>query len=177
MCIYFERSRTRLLKMKIKLFNRAITKSEILILYLTECFIRSKTGIRLDRRTVRYTLSVNSPVECEQECVNAQFFTCRSFSFRYPGSSSFSSSDPYHKAYDNCDLSDIDILSLDPLRDLLEDRLYDTWQRTSYRDCEFANTIGYGRTPSTTAIATSPSDINGITPIGIIHHPNSAYIY
>ena len=47
-----------------------------------ECFERVKTGIRLERKAVRYTLSVNSPLECEQECINTQFFTCRAFSYR-----------------------------------------------------------------------------------------------
>lgn len=52
----------------------------------------------------------------------------------------------YHKAYDNCDLSDIDLNSLDPIRDLIDDRFYDSWQRTSYsRDCD----IGTYRLPDT----------------------------
>lgn len=64
--------------------------------------------------------------------------------FRF--SSSGVLSDTYHKAYDNCDLSDIDINSLDPLRDLIDDRLYDTWQRTNLnRDCS----VGSYRLPDT----------------------------
>lgn len=61
-------------------------------------------------------------------------------------SSTATLSDLYHKTYENCDLSDIDLNSLDPLRDLIDDRLYDSWQRTSYsRDCD----IGSFRLPDT----------------------------
>ncbi|XP_046459374.1 uncharacterized protein LOC124205873 isoform X2 [Daphnia pulex] len=108
------------------------------------CFLRTKSGIRLERRSIRHSVTVNSPVECEQECINSHSFTCRSFSYRF--SSTATLSDLYHKTYENCDLSDIDLNSLDPLRDLIDDRLYDSWQRTSYsRDCD----IGSFRLPDT----------------------------
>lgn len=43
-------------------------------------------------------------------------------------------------------MSDIDLNSMDPLRDLIDDRGYDSWQRTSYsRDCD----IGSYRLPDT----------------------------
>lgn len=101
----------------------------------------------MDRRAIRYTLSVHSPVECEQECINAKFFTCRSFSYRF--SSTQTLSDAYHKAYDNCDLSDVDLNSLDPLRDLIDNRLYDSWQRISYsRECD----VGTYRVPDTAGL-------------------------
>ena len=47
-------------------------------------------------------------------------------------SSSASLSEAYHKAYDNCDLSDADLIDLEPQRDLIDDRNYDSWQRVSY---------------------------------------------
>ncbi|XP_045028889.1 uncharacterized protein LOC116921299 isoform X2 [Daphnia magna] len=110
----------------------------------TLCFLRTKSGIRMDRRAIRHSVTANSPVECEQECINSQYFTCRSFSYRFTSTASLS--ELYHKVYENCDMSDIDLNSMDPLRDLIDDRGYDSWQRTSYsRDCD----IGSYRLPDT----------------------------
>lgn len=132
---------------------------------LLECFERVKTGLRLDRKSVRYTLTVKSPLECEQECLNIQFFTCRAFSYRFSKFSFFSRSlkpengiplpsnhdhprpirfseaaslsEAYHKANDNCDLSDVEWNSLDPVYDILVDANYDSWQRFAYdRECD-----------------------------------------
>ena len=46
-------------------------------------------------------------------------------------------SEAYHKAYDNCDLSDVEWQSLDPIYDIIVDANYDSWHRVGYhRECD-----------------------------------------
>ncbi|KAJ8872285.1 hypothetical protein PR048_025887 [Dryococelus australis] len=97
---------------------------------LAECFIRVRTGQRIDHAVVKETLSAHSVVDCEIECLRSRFFTCRLFSYRY-GSPVIGGS-PH-----NCQLSDWPFTELDPRRDVLEDTEYELYERGSYgHGCE-----------------------------------------
>ncbi|XP_063238494.1 uncharacterized protein LOC134540006 [Bacillus rossius redtenbacheri] len=95
-----------------------------------ECFIRVRTGQRLDHAVVKESLSARSVVDCEIECLRSRFFTCRLFSYRY-GSAVIGG------APHNCQLSDWPFAQLDPRRDVRDDAEYELYERGSYgHGCE-----------------------------------------
>ena len=50
----------------------------------------------------------------------------------------------HHKSLDNCDLSDVDLNVGDSGRDLVNDRHYDSWTKTTYAsDCSIHNRYRY----------------------------------
>ncbi|BES97279.1 PAN domain [Nesidiocoris tenuis] len=84
-----------------------------------ECFVRIRTGFRLDRGVILASIHVPALYDCEYECTNQRKFTCNTFSFRYssvPGG-------------DNCQLSDKIYGVLDSYTDILPDRDYDIYDR------------------------------------------------
>jgi hypothetical protein len=52
------------------------------LLYFSECFLRSRTGFRLDRRILKVAITVPSLHDCEIECAKEGHFICNTFSFR-----------------------------------------------------------------------------------------------
>ncbi|XP_073986186.1 uncharacterized protein isoform X2 [Rhodnius prolixus] len=90
-----------------------------------ECFVRSRTGFRLDRPIVIVSTTVPSMYECEYRCVNERKFTCNVFSFRY----SLSPTVPG----DNCHLGERSYRSLDIYTDIIPDRDYDIYERNPNR--------------------------------------------
>ncbi|KAL1132616.1 hypothetical protein AAG570_010568 [Ranatra chinensis] len=90
-----------------------------------ECFVRTKSGFRLDKAVVIVSLTTRSLYDCEQECSNERKFSCNIFSFRY----SLSPSVPG----DNCHLGERVYRSLDPYTDIIPDRDYDIYERNPYR--------------------------------------------
>ncbi|XP_044744139.1 uncharacterized protein LOC123306292 [Coccinella septempunctata] len=97
----------------------------------SDCFWRVRSGQRLDHRVVKDTLTVNSIVDCQIECLKTRRFTCRAFSFRYGPPSSGG-------AVDNCQLTDWPFYELDPRIDFLPERGFEVYERGSY---------GYGCEP------------------------------
>ena len=52
--------------------------------------------------------------------------------------------DAYHKSYDNCDLSDVDVNLAHPVQDFVNDRHYDLWIRSAYtHDCSIHHRYTY----------------------------------
>ncbi|XP_033609606.1 uncharacterized protein LOC111870214 isoform X2 [Cryptotermes secundus] len=97
--------------------------------YHEECFLRSRTGFRLDRRILKVAITVPSLHDCEIECAKEGHFICNSFSFRYSLEPSF--------PHENCHLSDRIYYDLDPYTDILPDRNYDVYSRNEYaRTCQ-----------------------------------------
>jgi len=79
---------------------------------------------------VRDSLTVHSIKDCEIECIKAQKFTCRSFTFRYGSKTSGT-------IIDNCQLSDWPVRDMDHDRHLIPDDGFDVFERASYgRGCE-----------------------------------------
>jgi len=65
--------------------------------------------------------------------------------------------DAYHKSYDNCDLSDIDVSLAHPVQDFVSDRLYDLWVRSAYTyDCSNGNRHTYSDSTGEIIAAQSP---------------------
>ena len=61
----------------------------------------------------------------------------------------------YHKAYDNCDLTDIEWKFLDAVHDILQDANFDSWRRLSYRtEC----TVKTNRFPDTGMTTKNPNE-------------------
>nr|CAD7428020.1 unnamed protein product [Timema monikensis] len=95
-----------------------------------ECFLRVRSGQRLDQAVVKDSLNVPSVVDCELECLRSRFFTCRIFSYRYGPA-------VIGGPLDNCQLSDWPFVELDSRRDLVEDVGYELYERGSYgHGCE-----------------------------------------
>ncbi|XP_014245868.1 uncharacterized protein LOC106664558 isoform X2 [Cimex lectularius] len=86
-----------------------------------ECFIRTRSGFRLDRTKVLTSLTVPSLYHCETECANEKMFSCNIFSFRYSVSPAVPS--------DNCHLGESSSRNLDSYTDILPDRDYDIYER------------------------------------------------
>ncbi|KAK5647334.1 hypothetical protein RI129_002226 [Pyrocoelia pectoralis] len=112
----------------------------------SDCFLRVRSGQRLDHRVVRDSLTVKSIVDCQLECIRSHYFTCRGFSFRY-GSPSIGGS------IDNCQLTDWPIFDLNPRIHFVPENGYEIYERRSYgHGCEpnFGNKmdqlcyVGYG---------------------------------
>ncbi|GLV39891.1 uncharacterized protein CBL_08045 [Carabus blaptoides fortunei] len=96
----------------------------------SECFLRVRSGQRLDHTVVKDSIDCKSIVDCQLECLTSKRFTCRSFSYRYgppfPGGS-----------IDNCQLSDWPYAELDPRKDLVPEPGYEVYERGSYgHGCE-----------------------------------------
>ncbi|CAG2057621.1 unnamed protein product [Timema podura] len=95
-----------------------------------ECFLRVRSGQRLNQAVVKDSLNVPSVVDCELECLRSRFFTCRIFSYRYGPA-------VIGGPLDNCQLSDWPFVELDSRRDLVEDVGYELYERGSYgHGCE-----------------------------------------
>ncbi|XP_046985089.1 uncharacterized protein LOC124555265 isoform X1 [Schistocerca americana] len=95
-----------------------------------DCFWRVRSGQRLHPSVVRDSLSAHSLGQCERDCLNARFFTCRTFSYRY-------GPPVIGGPLDNCQLSDWPAAELRPLRQLVDDLEYELYERGSYgRGCE-----------------------------------------
>ncbi|KAI5699733.1 hypothetical protein M8J75_007770 [Diaphorina citri] len=87
-----------------------------------ECFIRSRSGFRLDRRTVVISLSAPTLYECEIACANEKKFQCNLFSYRYSASATL----------DNCNLSERNARVINLYYDIVPDRDYDIYERNEY---------------------------------------------
>ncbi|KAL7029998.1 hypothetical protein ACKWTF_006468 [Chironomus riparius] len=95
-----------------------------------QCFIRTIDHKRFFKAIVRDSLTVHSIKDCEIECIKAQKFTCRSFTFRYGSKTSGT-------IIDNCQLSDWPVRDMDHDRHLIPDDGFDVFERASYgRGCE-----------------------------------------
>ncbi|XP_021916081.1 uncharacterized protein LOC110828068 isoform X1 [Zootermopsis nevadensis] len=96
--------------------------------YREECFLRSRTGFRLDRRIVKVAITVPYLHDCEIECAKGGHFVCNTFSFRYNLEPSF--------PHENCHLTERFYSDLDPYHDILPDRDYDVYSKNEYaRSC------------------------------------------
>lgn len=96
----------------------------------SECFIRSIDTQRFYKAIVRDSLTVRSIGECEIECIKANKFTCRSFTFRYGAKITGT-------IIDNCQLSDWPVRDMDKDRHLIVDKSFDVFERASYgQGCE-----------------------------------------
>ncbi|XP_071455756.1 uncharacterized protein [Hetaerina americana] len=112
-----------------------------------ECFVLVRRGFRLtpDGRPhpppsdhedahagdlVFMSVRVRSrdPEDCAKECYRSAMFHCDAFSYRFNG-------DPRTQGLSNCDLSGQPLKKLDPYKDLVQDRDYDVYGRTSGRAC------------------------------------------
>lgn len=47
-----------------------------------ECFLRVRSGQRMDHTVVKDSIDVKSIVDCQLECLTSKRFACRSFSYR-----------------------------------------------------------------------------------------------
>ncbi|KAF5304702.1 hypothetical protein FQA39_LY09479 [Lamprigera yunnana] len=111
----------------------------------SDCFWRVRNGQRLDYRIVRDSLTVNSIVECQLECLRSRYFTCRAFSYRYgppnPGG-----------AIDNCQLTDWPYYDLNPRVHFIPERGFEIYERGSYGyGCE-PNHVEIGHRPPSTPV-------------------------
>ncbi|KAJ9592415.1 hypothetical protein L9F63_015935 [Diploptera punctata] len=103
----------------------------------SECFIRVRSGQRLEHAVIKDTLNVHSVGECELECLRSKYFTCRVFSFRY-------GPPVIGEPLDNCHLSDWPFFELDPRYQLIDDLAYELYERGSYgHGCEVNHYIPY----------------------------------
>ncbi|KAF2894915.1 hypothetical protein ILUMI_11260 [Ignelater luminosus] len=113
--------------------------------YNSDCFWRVRSGQRLDQRVVRDSLNVKSIVDCQIECLRSYAFTCRAFSFRY-------GSPIIGGAIDNCQLTDLPFVELDPRIHLVPEAGFELYERGSY---------GHGCEPNHFHIGNKPGHSEG----------------
>ncbi|KAL1455335.1 hypothetical protein WDU94_009438 [Cyamophila willieti] len=87
-----------------------------------ECFIRSRSGFRLDRRTVVISLSAPTLYDCELACANEKKFQCNLFSYRYSASATL----------ENCNLSERNVRVINLYYDIVPDRDCDIYEKNEY---------------------------------------------
>ncbi|CAG9820450.1 unnamed protein product [Phaedon cochleariae] len=96
----------------------------------SDCFWRVRSGQRMDHKIVRDSLIAKSIVDCQLECLKANRFTCRAFSYRY-GSSTIGGS------IDNCQLTDWPFYELDPRIHFIPEAGFEIYERGSFgHGCE-----------------------------------------
>ncbi|XP_046398947.1 uncharacterized protein LOC124165542 [Ischnura elegans] len=112
-----------------------------------DCFVLVKRGFRLspegrphpppsdpddvqesDLLFMSVRVRSRDPEDCAKECYRSAMFRCDAFSYRFNG-------DPRTQGLSNCDLSGQPLKKLDPYKDLVQDRDYDVYGRTSGRAC------------------------------------------
>nr|XP_018917639.1 PREDICTED: uncharacterized protein LOC109044389 [Bemisia tabaci] len=84
-----------------------------------ECFMRARSGFRLERSIIVMSLNAPTLYDCEFHCANERKFTCNIFGFRYSANA----------ATDNCQLGERTIRQIDLYSDLVPDRDYDVYVR------------------------------------------------
>ncbi|XP_030764944.1 uncharacterized protein LOC115889139 isoform X2 [Sitophilus oryzae] len=96
----------------------------------SECFWRVRSSHRLSDSVVRDSLTVNSIVDCQLECLKSRGFTCRSYSFRY-------GSPIIGGIIDNCQLTDCPLFELDPKVHFVYEPGFEIYERGSFgHGCE-----------------------------------------
>nr|CAH7744175.1 unnamed protein product [Callosobruchus chinensis] len=96
----------------------------------SECFLRVRSGKRLDGGVVKDSLTTKSAVECQIECLKATRFTCRAFSFRY-------GPPVIGGVIDNCQLTDCPFYELDPRHHFVPEAGFEIYERASFgHGCE-----------------------------------------
>ncbi|XP_067632029.1 uncharacterized protein [Eurosta solidaginis] len=95
-----------------------------------QCFFRAIDSTRFSKSIVRDSLTVRSVGECEMECIKSLKFTCRAFAYRY-------AQQRHASVIDNCQLSDWTVRDMDKEHHLIQDKIFDVFERASYgHGCE-----------------------------------------
>uniref|UniRef100_A0A1B6CQM5 Apple domain-containing protein n=1 Tax=Clastoptera arizonana TaxID=38151 RepID=A0A1B6CQM5_9HEMI len=100
--------------------------------YISECFERVRSGLRLDNILSKLVLLADSLGDCERACINSKLFTCRAFSFQY------NPHDSINQEPTNCHLTDWPLSEIKTMKHLIEDEGCELYLRGSYgHGCEF----------------------------------------